>query len=89
MKVSAAAVCTFLVMCCTEGLVGASFALGPNGHSLTSLADSKARSTDFGNIKLADDYCNSRCIRWFNYCRYSGGSADHCLYQLVQCRANC
>jgi hypothetical protein len=93
MKLSATALCTFLVICCTEGVVGASFAttLGPNGvkHSLNSLADSKARSAGIGNVKLADDYCNSRCVQRFNYCQYSGGSADHCIRQFVHCRANC
>jgi hypothetical protein len=37
----------------------------------------------------ADDYCNKRCDRAFNYCQYRGGSYDDCMQRLRTCRAQC
>jgi hypothetical protein len=37
----------------------------------------------------ADDYCNKRCDRAFNYCQYRGGSYDDCMGRLRTCRAQC
>jgi hypothetical protein len=40
-------------------------------------------------IRLADDYCNSRCDQRFNYCRYHGESLDTCSQLLITCRKDC
>jgi hypothetical protein len=42
-----------------------------------------------GSVRLADDYCNTRCVQQFNYCQYRGESRDHCARVLINCRRNC
>jgi len=41
------------------------------------------------DIRLADDYCNARCERQFDYCRYRNEPWDRCAYELAHCRARC
>lgn len=90
---SATVLCVFLAVCCSAGGASADFAQAQEPYLLEqsslSLPDAKTSSKNIRAMKIADDYCNSRCIQRFNYCRYSGGSEDRCLYQLVHCRANC
>ena len=40
-------------------------------------------------VRVADDYCNTRCDQQFNYCIYRGESVDTCSQRLVYCRRNC
>jgi hypothetical protein len=42
-----------------------------------------------GSLRLADDYCNTRCEQQFNYCQYRRESRDHCARLLINCRRNC
>jgi hypothetical protein len=42
-----------------------------------------------GLVRLADDYCNTRCDQQFNYCQYRRESRDHCARWLINCRRNC
>ena len=93
MSCLATVLCAFLVVCCAAVEARAALTLAHDPYfteqSSSSLLDSNTSPRTIGTIKIADDYCNSRCIQRFNYCKYSGGSTDHCLYQLVHCRANC
>jgi hypothetical protein len=36
-----------------------------------------------GSLRLADDYCNTRCEQQFNYCQYRRESRDHCARLLI------
>jgi hypothetical protein len=45
--------------------------------------------TEPKGIRVADDYCNTRCEREFNYCRYRNQPAELCDRRLVICRSRC
>src|SRR5690349_17354014 len=48
--------------------------------SLTSCASVSQKGVPPASkaIRLADDYCNTRCDQKFNYCLYLGKSVDTC-----------
>jgi hypothetical protein len=60
----------------------------PSDHLLLHSVPEEA-TLPSGDIRLADDYCNSRCDQQFNYCRYRGESLDRCFEQLITCRKDC
>ena len=51
------------------------------------LRELRVRGT--GDIQVADDYCNARCERQFDYCRYRNEPIERCAYELAHCRARC
>jgi len=57
--------------------------------SVTSGCFSDSRSSLSADMKVADDYCNTRCDQQFNYCRYRDRPFDYCLDRLKTCRARC
>lgn len=76
----------FLITACSLALTHV-LPLAARGLDDTSV--SKNMPSEGPSIRLADDYCNTRCNHQFEYCRYRGGSHDHCQRVLVTCRANC
>jgi len=50
---------------------------------------SDSRSSASAYIKVADDYCTTRCDQQFNYCQYRGRSFNYCEHRLRACRAGC
>lgn len=88
---AAPAVCIVLVATCIGELARADITGPPQWSSMGSLASNFVAigRIQLGAIKVADDYCNSRCGQLFNYCQYRHESLAHCMRGLIKCRANC
>jgi hypothetical protein len=57
--------------------------------ALQSASVSEETSSSSQYVRVADDYCNTRCEQQFKYCQYRAESPDHCVRVLTKCRANC
>jgi hypothetical protein len=60
-----------------------------NRFALQSDSVSKKTTSPSQYIRVADDYCNSRCDQQFKYCQYRAESRENCVRLLTKCRANC
>jgi hypothetical protein len=40
-------------------------------------------------MRVADDYCTTRCDRQFKYCQYRGQPSDYCADRLKTCISRC
>jgi hypothetical protein len=64
--------------------------VAPRDHAIARLASKSTQGVSPVNeVKVADDYCNSRCEQQFNYCQYRGASLEHCTRALIICRKDC
>ncbi|MGA7912517.1 MAG: DUF2254 family protein [Candidatus Dormiibacterota bacterium] len=54
-----------------------------------SICVSDCRSLPSNNIKIAYDYCHTRCEQKLNYCQYRSEAIDRCIHRLATCRARC
>jgi len=57
--------------------------------AISSACLSSYKSSPSDPVKLADDYCNTRCEQKFNYCQYRGETHEHCAAWLATCRSRC
>lgn len=61
----------------------------PSCSATHSSCISDSTSFPSNNIKIADDYCHTRCEQKFNYCQYRSEPIDRCIDRLATCRARC
>lgn len=93
MTLSANVLCAFLVAASPAGAAKARVTLAHNPHAIEQgscpLAGPSAITMNIRFMRMADDYCNSRCNQRFDYCQYRRESSEHCTRELIRCRANC
>ncbi len=62
-----------------QDLMRIGYTSSPSYFVTHSACFSDSRSSPSTYIKVADDYCSTRCDQQFNYCQYHGGaSPDSC-----------
>jgi len=72
-----------------QDLIPIGYTSSPSCSVTQSACFSDSRWSSSAYIKVADDYCNTRCDQQFNYCQYRGESFDDCVDRLHACRAGC
>ena len=72
-----------------QDLIRIGYTSSPSCSVTHSTCFSDRRSSPSTHIRVADDYCTTRCDQRFKYCQYRGESFDYCVERLKTCRAGC